>query len=197
MPVMQDKLIAFQVPHAENDNDAGGKPPRGPRPVEQLTDQELQNLIENFARNGVVESPWHRLVDVKFELFSRKMNGMDGALVTGLILGLASASPVSRVSYGQLNRAVFGEDISGPGAVARLMRALGAAVAYCIKCQLPIVTAVVTRKDGTQSKKAIVNLFGAAKFLGAVGDVDPSLYVQEQAARTVALLCKSAELKAA
>lgn len=197
MSQLKKMAVVYPVPPAANDNDGGGKPPRGPRPVEQLTDQELENLVVNFNRKGVVESPWHRLVDVKSELLSRKMKGMDGALITGLILGLASASPSFHVSYGQLNRAVFGEDINGPGAVARLMRALDAVIAYCIKCQLPIATAVVTRKDGTHSTKAINNLFGAAKLLGAVGEVDPAQYVQEQAARTAALVRKRAEQTAA
>ncbi len=188
MPKLNEVLVANLVPHAANDNHGGCKPPCGPRPVWALSNQELRNLQDNFARTGVTVGPHYQLAEVKYEQFDRDMRRMNGAYITKVVLQLASTSVRYGVTYNDLNRALFGTKLNGPGAVATIMCALGASTLYCVKNGLPLVAAIVTRKDGTQSEKAINNLVGAAKYLGAVGDVDPLAYVQEQAARTVRLV---------
>ena len=192
-----NKIGLVQLPSPANEDDPGNKPLRESRPVWALSDEELHNLHDSLSREGVTAGPHYKLAEVKYEQFDREMRRMNGAYVTKVTLQLALTSAHYRVTYNDLNLALFGAKLNGPGAVATLMCGLGASTLHCVKSGLPLVAAIVTRKDGTQSERAVNNLLGAAKYLGAVGDVDPLAYVQEQATSTIMLLRSGLEAMAA
>lgn len=176
--------------HANDNNPTGGTPPKGPRPVDKLTDAELQALEENFVKKGVVVSKHYALRDVRRELLRRATAGIDGGEVFNHIASLAGNSPDSLVAYGDLYSRLWPNDLFvGNGSVGRIMKALDAAICYCVQRGLPCITTLVVKaKDRSLSERAAANIYNTLKGLGVQvgGDVEEFILVQTLAAMEVA-----------
>ena len=93
--------------------------------------------------------------------------------------------------------ALWGVRLDGPGSVSRLMRAMGAAILYCVETRLPIVTALITRADRTYSQAALLNLANTARYLGEKVGGSAQLYVSRQAFRALSLVRSANEASVA
>jgi hypothetical protein len=169
----------IQLNHANDNNPLGGTPPKGPRPVDKLTDAELVTLEGNFVEKGVTVSKHYALTDVRRELLRRATAGIDGADVFNHIALLAGVSPDCLTTYGNLHSKLWpNEEFVGNGSVGRVMKALGAAIYYCVEHGLPcITTLVVNAKDRTLSERAAANIYNTLKGLGVKVGSDVEEYI--------------------
>lgn len=161
---------------------------RGYSLVKTLTDKQLENAEENLLSKGVEICAFYSLKQVRAERFRRRSRGMDGAHVVDLIIALSTRSLDGYVTYNELSHALWGVRLDGPGSVSRLMRAMGAAILYCVETRLPIVTALITRADRTYSQAALLNLANTARYLGEKVGGSAQLYVSRQASRALSLV---------
>ena len=176
--------------HANDNNPLGGTPPKGPQPVDKLTDAELTILEANFVKKGAVASQHYALKDVRRELLRRATAGIDGGEVFNHIASLAGNSPDCFATYGDLHSRLWPNDhFVGNGSVGRIMKALGAAILYGVQHGLPCITTLVVKaKDRTLSERAAANIYNTLKGLGVQvgGDVEEFILEQTLAAMEVA-----------
>ena len=163
----------IQLNHANDNNPLGGTPPKGPRPVEKLTDAELVTLEGNFVKKNVVVSKHYALADVRREILRRATKGIDGGEVVRHIVELAAKSSDCFTTYGALFSKLWpSEQFIGNGSVSRVMMALGAAILWGVQQGLPCVTTLVVQTNGRRlSERAAANIYATLKGLGVeVGD---------------------------
>lgn len=183
---------------ASNDNH---KPegPKGPRPVSKLTDAELATVEGRLVEQGLTESPYHTLADVRRERLCRATKGLDGGEVVGHILALAAASRSYLTTYGALHASLWpGEVWSAYKSIGKIKKALGAAILYCVENGLPCLTTLVVHANtGCLAELATRNIYDTLKGLGVeVGDSVED-YVLEQTLAAMDLVAQSAMAKAA
>ena len=139
--------------------------------IQELTDRQLSNLVENYRRAGKTEGGKHSLAEVRLELqrrLGKAYNGRDAALK---IVDLAKQSDDGLVTYLELWKSFYPEqEFIGHKSVREVMAILGAAAYYCATFPggpWPIVTAAVAQSSKrVVSKKAKENIFNAAKDCG-------------------------------
>ena len=180
--------------HANDNNPPGGSPPKGPRPVEKLTDAELMTLEGNFVEKGVTVSRHYALKDVRRELLRRATKGIDGGEVVRHILELAAKSSDCLTTYGALFMKLWpSEEFVGNGSVGRVMKALGAAILYGVQHGLPCVTTLVVQANGRRlSERAAANIHATVKGLGVDVADDIEDYILAETLAAMDLVDRSA-----
>ena len=184
---------------AANNNDAPHDGPKGPRPVSKLTDAELATVEDRLVEQGLTESPYHTLADVRRERLRRATKGLDGGEVVGHILALAAASRDYLTTYGALHSKLWdNKRFIGHHSMNETMTALRAAAIYCVKNGLPCMTTlVVEAKTRSLSPRAAFNIVETLKDLGV--DVGDSVedFVLEQTLAAMDVVARSAKATAA
>ena len=189
----------IQLIHANDNNRLGGTPPKGPRPIEKLTDAELTTLEGNFVEKGVTVSKHYALADVRREILRRATKGIDGGEVVRHIVELAAKSSDCFTTYGALFSSLWpSEQFIGNGSVGRVMKALGAAILWGVQHGLPCVTTLVVQTNGRRlSDRAAANIYATLKGLGVnVGD-NIEDYILAETLAAMDLVAKSATQAAA
>jgi hypothetical protein len=135
--------------------------------IQDLTDNQLRNLVKNYERAGKTEGEKYSLAEVHLELqrrLGKAYNGRDAALK---IVDLAKKSDDGLVTYLELWKSFYPEqEFKGHKSVGEVMAILGAAAYYCATFPggpWPIVTAAVV-----QSSKRVVTraFFSVTESLG-------------------------------
>lgn len=157
--------------------------------IEDLTDKDLENFIQNYRAKGVVEGGIFSLAELMLEKLRRGGGSISGREITIRILELAQKTPDGLITYGELWKSLYPEkDWVGHANVKAIGADLGSSVHYCVLHGLPVVSVLVTRQ-GTRklSDKAMCNIYDECKELGV--DTGPSHtdFVQRQAEQALKL----------
>ena len=153
--------------------------------IQDLTDRQLSNLVENYGRAGKTEGGKYSLAEVRLEQqrrLGKAYNGRDAALK---IVDLAKKSDDGLVTYLDLWKSFYPEqEFKGHKSVREVMAILGAAAYYCAAFPggpLPIVTAAVVQSSSrVVTRKAQENIFNAAKDWGLDTGHDVEAFYQAQ-----------------
>lgn len=178
---------------AANNNDAPHDGPKGPRPVSKLTDAELATVEDRLVEQGLTESPYHTLADVRRERLRRATKGLDGGEVVGHILALAAASRDYLTTYGALHASLWpGEVWSAYKSIGKIKKALGAAILYCVENGLPCLTTLVVHANTRGlSESAAGNIYETLKDLGVEVGANIEDYILEQTLASMDLVAQS------
>src|SRR5437763_12274033 len=105
-----------------------------PRPITELSDAELENLVRNYRAAGRTEGGPYTLADVLLEQLRRKPNPFGTREVAAKIIDLARESADGFLSYGELWKA-FRPDTPWTGhSTQQIVRdRLDRVVAYCVQ----------------------------------------------------------------
>ena len=153
--------------------------------IQELTDKQLSNLVENYRRAGKTEGGKYSLAEVRLEQQRRRgiaYNGRDAALK---IIELAKASNDGLVTFLELWQSYYpGKKWVGMKCKRQVMQILEAASYYCAKAPggpIPIVTAAVVKsatRDVSQRSKD--NIYNAARERGVETGHDVEAFYQAQ-----------------
>jgi hypothetical protein len=183
----------------DNDNHVPDTTPRGPCPVGKLTDEQLAMLEDRYVKGGITVGPYYTLQEIRRELLRRATDGFNGSEVVSHIMALAAASRDYLTTYGDLHSRLWvNEPFIGHHSVRQTMKALGAAILYCVESGLPCMTAlVVDAGDRRLSDRATHNIYNEMKKLGQDVGANVEDYVLEQTLAAMDVVAKSQQPVAA
>ncbi len=153
--------------------------------IQDKTDEQLKNLVNNYKRLEKTEGGIYSLAEVHLEIqrrLGKAYNGRDAALK---IVDLARQSDDGLVTFLDLWKSFYPEqEWVGHKSVREVMAILGGAAYYCAAFPggpLPIVTAAVVQSSSrVVTRKAKENIFNAAKDWGLDTGSDIEDFYQSQ-----------------
>ena len=139
--------------------------------IQDKTDEQLKNLVNNYKRLEKTEGAIYSLAEVHLEIqrrLGKAYNGRDAALK---IVDLARQSDDGLVTFLDLWKSFYPEqEWVGHKSVREVMTILGSAAYYCATFPggpWPIVTAAVVQSSKrVVTRRAKENIFNAAKDCG-------------------------------
>ncbi|AOG02804.1 hypothetical protein [Bosea sp. RAC05] len=151
-------------------------------PIGDLSNEQLNNLENNYLKAKKTEGAIYSLSEVRIEKLRRMPNPFGVRESTAKIIELAQASPDGLTTYGELWNAFRPNDPWKGNASGRIMsQALGRVAAYCIDNKLPIITTLVVRSNSKKlAAEAIDHIFEFAQGLGVDTGSDPNAFIAEQ-----------------
>ena len=147
-----------------------------PYPVSFLTDDQLNNLENNyFRKKRRIGGRW-TLQEVLQEKQLRLADENDAESVFRVIIGNCRRSPDIRTSYADIHRSLRPNKKWIGHSSQRLVKyAMGNVIRYCVANSLPIVTVLVVQtKTRRLDQDAIDNIYETCLALGC--NVGPSAY---------------------
>lgn len=173
-----------------------GITPRVSRAITQQSEEGLRNIIANYDKRGAISGAVYSRQEVVLEVFRRKCLPYDGFKVVSVILGLAQASQDGFVSYkGLWNALAPKQGEWGQHSVKECMKAMGAAIHFCVVAKLPIVTSLVVSGCSRElSAKAAGNILCTALMLGVETQLTPEDFVLAQALGSLDLVAQNLEV---
>lgn len=130
-------------------------------PISRLTDEQLENLENNYRRANKLTGGRWSFEEVLQEKQRRTADERDPYSVLKVIVQYCRRSPDSRITYLELWRAIRpGQRWNAYSSLRAIMSAMERVILYCIIYDLPIVTALVVPSSSRQlSDNAVGNIF--------------------------------------
>jgi len=150
--------------------------------IEDLTDDQLKTLVENYRRNNRTEGGKYSLKEVLLEQRRRTPSPFGTREVAAKIVELARQSNDGFLTYGELWHS-FRPDLpwSGHATQQIVAQSLFRVIGYCVRHKLPIITVLVVRGANRQlSPEAVQNIYNECKELGVETGLNPGAFVKDQ-----------------
>jgi hypothetical protein len=160
------------------------------KPICDWSDDDIKNLIANYARQGKKEGGLYTLAECHLEITRRLGGEYSGREVAEKIVKLSKTSQDGLVTYKELFNSFYPDKHwQGHGSLRVVAKMLGAATYYCATTDpLPMVTSVVVQQvNRAATDNAKKNLFNAATDLGIPTGADYRKFFAEQAEATRSL----------
>jgi hypothetical protein len=153
------------------------------RALEELTDREIENFVKSYEREAKTEGGIYSLAELRVEKLRRLPSARPPGEVTRFVIKNASKSPSGTITYNELwNFLSPGVPWKGNHSIKIVGSTLGAAIAYCIKNKLPLVSTLVVRTGSrTLSDRAIEAIYNDAKAYGLNVGLDAKEFVIREA----------------
>jgi hypothetical protein len=154
--------------------------------IRELSDDQLENLEQNYRKKGLTEGGKYSLREVLSEKLRRQGKNYTGRDVAKKILELAQSRGDGKVTYKELWKEYYPyKEWQGHASVSEVKAALGAAVNYCIESDLPLITSIVVQSgSGENSAEAKENMRKAAQEWGYPIHQTAEEFVNKQANET-------------
>ena len=157
--------------------------------IEDLSVQQLKNLIANYTDKGVTTGGGVPLDACQRELARRQDTDFGVAETFDAIIELAGASETGATTYKALHdRLSGGKPWKGNHTQQNLGNALGKVVARCVEEGLPVLTVLVLPQGGTITPEAMANIHGEARRQGVNTALTPEDFYAEQFAAATRLI---------
>ncbi len=165
--------------------------------IENLTDEELENFVNNYQRARKTEGGKYPLSSLVLEQEKRKKSHFSGRETVEAIIRLCRQTREHHVTYGTLYSCLAPRAVWKGNATQSLMsKVLDKAAYYCVSNQLPILTVLVVRVNGKLSEEAVLNIYNYAKKFGLEVGFDPIAYIDEQVHQSLKFVSGEIELPA-
>lgn len=149
--------------------------------IKNLKDDQLENLIGNYARKGVSTGGPFPLDVCMRERAMRQPTEFDVNQTFDAIVEMSRNSEDGTITYGALfERLSGGRPFVGHHSLKNIGNALGKVVARCINEKLPILTALVVPQNGMITQKAIENIYEESRRLGKPVPPNPNEFYEQQ-----------------
>ena len=157
--------------------------------IESWNDKQIASVIARYRKRGLTEGGPFSLADLLMEQRRRIKTEIPPVALARKIVELARESDDGLVTYKEL-WIQFRPDEAWVGNKSQQImgNALARVVEYCVRHQLPILTALVVKTGSrTLDPKAVSNICNDARDLGITVGPDEARFIDEQqsAARTV------------
>lgn len=118
--------------------------------IENYPADKMVNLEANYRRLEKTEGGTYSLFEIETEKVRRRQSAHDGRDITSRLLRLAKESADGLVSFKELwDETYVGVTWSGQGCYSEIRKSIDAAAEYCLKNELPYVTALLVN-DSTR-----------------------------------------------
>ena len=136
--------------------------------IRDLSDEQLENMENNYRDKGVAEGGKYTLAEVRMEKLRRSGSVFSGKTVVTKIRTLANASDDGLTTYLDLWNDLYPDrEWKGDNSRRIIMGDLDPALHYCVKHSLPIFTVLVVRTGRRDlTEKAINNIYDRCRELG-------------------------------
>lgn len=153
------------------------------RIIEELSDKEIENFVRSYKREDKVEGGIFSLAQLQVEKLRRLPSMRSPREVTKFIIETASESSSGTMTYGEVWKFLSpGKSWKGNHSVKIVGNSLGAAIAYCIRHNLPLVSTLVVQAGSRKlSQRAIQAIYDDAKLYGLDVRVGANEFVDHQA----------------
>jgi hypothetical protein len=151
--------------------------------VEELTDEQLENIVNNYERNNVSVGGPYSLRQVKLEQLRRINPAFPPRDVAKFIIERSNQSDDGFVTYLDIWKHFKPQEPwHGHKSLREIMNVLGAVVHFCVNNNLPVITSLVVRTNTRkQTENAVENMYEEAKKFGMnVGLVAADFVSQQQ-----------------
>ena len=152
------------------------------RAVEELTDEQLENIIKNYERNNVSVGGPYSLRQVKLEQLRRIKPTFPPREVAKFIIERSNQSVDGFVTYLEIWKHFKPQEPwHGHKSLHEIMNVLGAVVHFCVNNNLPVITSLVVRTNTrNQTENAVENMYEEAKKFGMNVGLIPDEFVSQQ-----------------
>lgn len=158
--------------------------------IEDLTNEQLKTLEENYVRANKTEGGKYSLYEVRVERRRRSPSPFETRQVAQKIIEMARNAPDGLVTYGAIWKAFRpNEKWVGHNPRSIMSNTLGRVISYCVRNRLPILTVLVVQASTKRlSPEAIKNICEECQSLGVDIGPDRQTFVDQQAAAARALI---------
>lgn len=156
-----------------------------PRPIEDLSPDELKRFIANYEREAKTEGGIYPLSDLLVERLRRTDTPRAPQDVLRFIVESASESPDGKTTYQDVWGFLHpGMPWKGNYSIKVVGSTLGAVIAYSVRHGLPIVSTLVVQSATRRlSDRAVQNIYEECKSYGVDVGLVPSEFVARETER--------------
>ncbi|QQS14071.1 MAG: hypothetical protein IPK81_07780 [Rhodospirillales bacterium] len=162
-------------------------------PISDLTDDQLENLHNNYRRMDRTGGGKYSLAEVLLERRRRLPSPFDTREVAQRIIELSKKSEDNLLTYGQL-WASFRPNTPWQGRHSQqvMSNTLERVISYCIRNELPILTVLVVQSAARQlSPEAVARICRECTELGVDTGVDALSFINDQIDRSKRLVVEN------
>jgi hypothetical protein len=165
-------------------------------PIQQLSDQQLENMAANYRRSNRTEGGIYSLREVLLEQRRRSPCPFGTRELAAKILESSRASNDGFVTYGELWQSFRPHSPwSGHATQQIVANGLTRVLGYCVQNHLPMITVLVVRGENRQlSDAAVKNINDECKELGVDAGLNPRAFVEREIEKSKAFARASHDL---
>ncbi len=156
-----------------------------PRPIEDLSPDELKRFIANYKREEKTDGGIYPLSDLLIEQLRRSDTPKNPKDVLRFVVESASASADGKTTYHDVWTFLHPDTPwKGNHSIKVVGSTLGAVIAYSVRNGLPIVSTLVVQSGSRKlSDRAIQNIYDECKSYGVDVGLVPTDFVAREAER--------------